>query len=106
MVSLLGACASGGGPSHKTHSTETDTAEDSAGGEAKRVCGWSDTGRWECTGPKPEKPGASKVLAPPEKKPARARKRSATPAASESKPTKKVEPTPDIVTDPVPEGDL
>lgn len=94
---LFAACASGGGADTKKNKPaasmdgEDDAPLENTGGS--RVCGWSDTGRWECTGPKPEtKPEAKQK---PKRSPTPAKK-STTPAA----------PTPDIVTDPIPEGDL
>lgn len=93
FVFSLAACSSPGGSAQKskTPSTSDDGEDTPLENSGARVCGWSDTGRWECTGPKPEK---STV---------RPKKPQAPPAKVKTGPAT---PTPDIVTDPIPEGDL
>ena len=52
---LIAGCASGNGPREDAKAAQAaDLGDDGLDpiGDAKQVCGWSDTGRWECTGAK------------------------------------------------------
>lgn len=87
LTAVLGGCSStGSSPAASSSSATADGEEESGEEKARsaggaRVCGWSDTGRWVCTGGAPKKSGGTTSEKPAPAKPA-AKKPAKKPASS------------------------